>query len=474
MKPHTTIAIVLATVAGLSASIAAAKPSPVEAIAQLNREAMENYDLLDYEAAKKTLSNALALAKQARLGKHEVVAQTHIYLAIVTFSGFGDRDSAALQLLEAVEIDSSVEIPIAYRTRELDQLLTEARAEVTAQSAESTVPDVDCTLVRGIQHEPVHTAARGRAVVVTAYLGKEVAAHKVRLFFREAGVPSYREVPMSRGEQCAFVGQIPADAVSGDFLHYYVVALDKSSRVLAAKGSAGSPNIIDLAEVAADGGGGDDRAAALDDENPFVGRRELGDASVRDRLEVGGNAPRFFVAAAVGSGGGYYVNGLTESTRQGVGCCVAAAPFHVLPEIGWFVARQTAVSAAFRIGFPIGANIQGHSTGAPAGLVRVRHALSSHGAGLVINGAIGGGVVRNTVKLKAPHMGDPGMDTDTAAAGPLLVGAGAGYMTGAGRPVRLNLEVNALAGIPVVDSFQGVQPDFGVQVDFNVGVLFAF
>ena len=73
------------------------------------------------------------------------------------------------------------------------------------------------------------------------------------------------------------------------------------------------------------------------------------------------------------------------------------------------------------------------------------------------------------------------MDTDTTASGPFLVGGGIGYLMALSGPMQLVAELNALAAIPGGIKELGpcpgsgcVRPNFGVQADFNLGILLAF
>jgi hypothetical protein len=85
--------------------------------------------------------------------------------------------------------------------------------------------------------------------------------------------------------------------------------------------------------------------------------------------------------------------------------------------------------------------------------------------------ALGGGVIRQTVKL----LDQPeDMDVDTSAIGPLLVGGGMGYTLLLGGPARLNAELNMTMGVPVVSELGTAQLNFGIQFDVNVGLMFAF
>jgi hypothetical protein len=450
----------------------------VKRIEQKNREAMENYDLLDYEGAKKGLNEALAIAKRSRLERHPAKALTHLYLGILEYSGFGDEDSAILQFMEAVDIDPSVKVPAAYRTRELAALLERAREEVGAAAAASRAAppavgddpsspgagasSLNCRDVIGMQHKLVDAVTAGADRAVEVALAADVGAAKVSLYYRPPGDTAFTEVPMARRGDCEYAALIPGTAIRGEFLHYYVAALSGGGKVLAAKGSAGSPNIIEV-----QGGAGPSRAGGGDDENPLGVR---GGRSIGTSIGTGAEHD-FFLAFTIGGGGGY-VTGNTESTGDEVGCCFAPALFHVFPELGFYLSPRTALSAAVRLGFPIGANIDQHSPGAPSGMARVRHTLGADGTGIMLSGSLGGGVMRNTVKLKEPA--DPEMDVDTVALGPLIAGVGAGYVSALGGPMLFNVELNALAGIPIISELAGAQTEFGVQFDVNLGLLFAF
>src|SRR5690606_8712984 len=107
----------------------------------------------------------------------------------------------------------------------------------------------------------------------------------------------------------------------------------------------------------------------------------------------------------------------TEQQANDVKCCFAPGLLHVMPELGYYLSERTTVAVAVRLGFPIGANIPGHRPVAPAGLLRVRHNLSSGGSGVTVVGGVGGGVVSDTIALDgAPE----GMDTDVVSLGPVL------------------------------------------------------
>jgi hypothetical protein len=442
------------------------------------KEAMENFDLLEYEEAKKLLAQALATAKKAKLDRDPIVAQIHVRLGIVFFAGLQDPDAAKVAFAAAVELDPKVQIEAAYKTPDMQKLLEEARSGGgAAPSGGSALPggpgggdDGSCKGLTGIEHTIIDEAPAGAPVAIEARIGADVAATKVAVLFRAPGATDFTEVKLGKAGGCGYTGSIPTSALAGGIVHYYVAAYNKAGKVVASKGSSGAPNIIEVS-------GGSAATDDSDNENPLDkgGRGGGGAASgdggtVEGGVTVGGKKPTVFVAIVAGTGGGY-VTGKTEQAASEVKCCFAPGLLHLLPEIGVYLSPQMTVSLAGRIGFPIGANITGHSTVAPAALLRLRYGFGENGEGAQVSGALGGGIIRNTIGLTEA---DPEMDTDIAAIGPLLAGVGAGYIAGLGGPLKLTAEVQAIAAIPVVDEIDAARMNFGLQIDVNVGLLFGF
>ena len=68
--------VVAAVLVGSSAS--SARADTKADISSKSKEAMESYDLMDYDAAKKLLNQALATAKRAKLDKDPVTAKVYL------------------------------------------------------------------------------------------------------------------------------------------------------------------------------------------------------------------------------------------------------------------------------------------------------------------------------------------------------------------------------------------------------------
>lgn len=419
-------------------------------------EAMESFDLLEFEAARRQLGEAITLARKNKLDREPILARVYLNLGIVEFAGMKNRDGARRAFAAAVAIDPTIEIGVAYRTDPMADLLAAVKKEVAAARAEPSAAGGECGQIEGVEHEAIQQGRRGQTLPIAARVGDAVGAEGMSLFFRPAGVDSFTEVKMNRTGGCAYEAAIPAEAMKGDALQYYVAAM-RRGRMVSGSGSRTSPNIL---ELAGDGGeGAPDGAAGV------------------SKGAAAGGKKTFFVSLAVGTGGGY-VTGQTEVVGTDVNCCFAPALLHLFPEVGYYFSRRVSLSAAFRMGFALAADVQGHATAAPAGLLRLRFAPSESGEGLLVSAAAGGGIIRHTVKVEE-QMG--GADTDTTASGPFILGAGLGYLRSLSGAMQLVAELNVLAAFPAGIKEVGpcpgsgcVRPHFGLQGDINLGVLFAF
>ncbi|MEZ4368854.1 MAG: hypothetical protein R2939_21630 [Kofleriaceae bacterium] len=445
-------------------SVAVARPARADVRADVTakiKAAMENFDVFEYDAARKLLTQALAKAKKAKLQNDPLTAQIHLALGIVSFAGLQDEDAARLAFLDAAQIDPTIEIDPAYRTPEMAALLDEARAEFGGDGTPPppSTPAVDCAIISGIEHDLVESGTAGTSIEIVAYVGLDTPANRVVLSYRSQGAEAFDEVDMVATDECAYVGTIPGVALRGQIAYYFISAYGSGGKLVSQRGSDGSPNLVELAPGT---GGGDD-------EDPLGGGRR----DVPGGVVAGGKPAKVFVGVAVGSGLGY-VTGTTEQAANDVGCCLAPALLHFAPELGFALSPKVALSLVGRIGLPLGANITGHSPVAPAALLRLRYASGPGGDGAQVSGSLGGGILRNTIKL-GEAVGD-GMDTDIVASGPLLLGAGVGYAKAlsAGSKTKIVAALNVLVGLPVVDEVGQAAVNFGVQADASLGVQVGF
>ena len=486
-----TRAWVVAAVLALGASSAWADPKAE--VTSKTKEAMENYDLMDYDAAKKALNQALATAKKSKLDKDPITARVYLDLGLAAFAA-GDADGAKVAFLSAVQIDPKIQIEAAYKSPELTKLLDEAKSgagggggKVTTGGGGGTGPEepvadaVDCKEVKGFQHTIIDTAPAAAPQPIEVLLGADITPVKVSVFYRVEKATDFTEVKLSKQGDCKYTGAIPATAMKGSLIHYYVAALDGNKKAIASKGSSGSPNILELTAPVK-------KVVATKDDNedPINGKKGGGGGGGGGKIETdggnvsggvvaGGKKPKVMITVAGGTGFGY-VTGNTEGGNMVQQCCVGNSYVVLLPEIGYQVSDKMSIGIAGRIGLPLGANVNaegsaGHSTIAPGALLRVRFALSPSGEGIRVMGQLGGGVMRNTIKLTT---NTPGMDTDIVGQGPLLVGGGVGFLKRLSGKVSFVADLSALLGVAVVNKVSGVNVNTGFGADLSLGLAIGF
>lgn len=409
-------------------------------ILELHRDAMARYDEFEFEKAKDLLREAVALATEHGLEDEPIMARVYADLAVVYASGLNDRDGAERALTRAVGIDPAIEIDPAYKSPTLDEILADIKRRVAAEGARPEAGG-DCKAVTGIDHEPARGAEPGVPVRIVARVSPRLRASEVRLHYRGQGADGdYSYLRMAPDGGCSVAANLPRVVLRGPGVGYYIAAYDASGRVLAGDGTADAPHVIAVS------GPGAGPGSAV------------------------GAAPRVFVSVSAGSAAAF-LRGSTEQVDSDIQCCVAPELLHARAELGYFLTPQTSLSAAFRMGFPIGANLPGHAVAAPALLLRLRRAAEPGGTGLQLSAVLGAGYARHTVGLEAAMSGG---DTDTAAAGPLLVGGGTGYVMKLSGPLRLAADLDLLVGVPVVAEFLGAQTAFGVHLGFDLALVAAF
>jgi len=433
------------------------------------KAAMESYDLMDYDAAKKSLNAALASAKKAKLDKDPVAARIHLYLGLAAFAA-GDSDGAKTAFVAAATVDPKIQIDAAYKSPELVKLLEQAKAEAGGGSkhVEPTSDGTDCVSVKGLQHNIVDSGKAGGPQPIEALVGSDITPVKVSVMYRIEGATEFVEAKLVKQGSCKYTGAIPAGAMHGSLIHYFVAAYDSNNKIIAGKGSSGSPNIMELSGSAAIRG---------DEEDPINGRKKpskTGSTSVSGGVIAGGKPAKVFLAVTGGTGFGY-VTGDTEGGNTVQRCCIGNSLVVITPELGFYVNRKLSIGLAGRIGLPLGANINAkdattHSTIAPAALIRLRYGLTGE-EGIRVMGQIGGGIMRNTIKLE--KMASDG-DTDIVGQGPLLIGAGIGYSKKLAGHVQFILDVSALAGLAVVKEISNLKVNNGASADVQLGFAIGF
>src|SRR5688572_5012440 len=104
-------AAILSVSLGMPDSPRAQTPEALAKVRDLNKRAVDAYENLDLEEARKALMQALELCATEGLNRHSLKAQTHVNLAVVLVGGLKQRDAAIKQFQRALEIDPAIKVP---------------------------------------------------------------------------------------------------------------------------------------------------------------------------------------------------------------------------------------------------------------------------------------------------------------------------------------------------------------------------
>ena len=471
-----TLIVVLVTSLMLPTQEAKADEAIKAEIAQKITEGMSAYDLLEYEKAEELLLEAASLGVSNSIDD-PIVAQAFLDLGILYFSAADDEVRAKQAIDKAVEMNPTIEIPLDYRTPELQALIERARSDAGAPSQSSKGSDSkendsddedgsededekegdededleDPCEKETLTHELIDSVGTGEDLYLEAYISEEADVKKIKAYYRFEDDDEYKLRTLKKTEGCLYSGKISAKSIRGDLIYYYIVAVSKDGEEIDTKGSEEAPNIVDVED--------------LDEDDPLNNDEEQ-------------KLPKVYLGVNIGIGLGI-VSGQTEVQGSDIACCVAPEWLHIIPEIGYFITSKTSISGSFRGGLPIGANITGHATFAPAGYLKLRHTTKPGGLGFAFSGLLGGGVIRHTVSLRNPPSSN--MDVDTAAMGPFIVGAALGYIANLGGAVNLVMEVAALGSLTLGIEELGdcatgtcTRLNNGANIDFNLGVQIGF
>lgn len=104
-------------------------------VAMLNHEALEQYDLLEFDRAKKTLTGALKLAEEKSMLEDKNVARTQMLMAAVLAEGYKDPKAAAEWMRKALRTDPELKLPVNVTAKGVQKIYGQIVAEAAAEKA---------------------------------------------------------------------------------------------------------------------------------------------------------------------------------------------------------------------------------------------------------------------------------------------------------------------------------------------------
>src|SRR5262245_8158254 len=222
-----------ALVAAPAARAEAEDSAAVEKVTKLNKKAVDEYQNLNFEEARKLLKSAIDICTQSGLENHPVTARTYVHLGIVVFAGFKQREEAIKYFRKAMDIQADIKLDKILATPEVQEVYDEAVAQqAPAPPAPPKTPGA------GIEHEPVTESPQGSPITIKATVDPGLGAKKVVLSFSADGADDFAEKEMKEDPpgSGSFSAEIPSSATQGGVVDYFIEALGDNDTPITGKG----------------------------------------------------------------------------------------------------------------------------------------------------------------------------------------------------------------------------------------------
>jgi len=388
-------------------AVAHAQNGPaVEKLIQMNKKALDDYETLEWDSAKRTLLQALVFGKKSNLETHPMMARTYVHLGAVYIVGFNDKQKGLQSFQRALEIDPTIHIAKAMSTPELEDVFAQAsrgagggggadraaaepppdrgggegepspspssssgggrrrRAPIMESEAppppkpadeEDSEPDLPAR-INVLECPTKDETPPDRSVLIRCALAPNLPVTKLFLMYLEPGNEDFTPLQMEKTPKGWYAAKIPKKAVSGTSLRFYVEGRNDKGKAIVSNGRVDSPNVMlirekEAAETEQEMGGLKRRKEEnpLDEPDPTRAHRLLGRI---DRSKIGldtryGNRQWWF-GFSIGSGYGFAPAGgleaLPELQRRYVSGIAWEGGGHLAPEIGYQLGPNFAIS----------------------------------------------------------------------------------------------------------------------------------
>ena len=216
------------------ASSVAAQSNPQQ-LADANRAAMDAYNNLDIEAAKKQLEEAAKNAEKHGV-KGPALARTYANLGVVYVGGLSDNAAGLDAFVKALKEDPSVEPDPLVSTPEIQQVYTLAKRKVGGGAPRPEASPAPGPVEGNLEHVPPREQLSQTAVPIFVKVG-DLPVQTVKVFYRSLGMPEPKSTELRKmGDGYGVL--IPCTDVFEPNVEYFIVALDDEG---AQVGNAGTP-----------------------------------------------------------------------------------------------------------------------------------------------------------------------------------------------------------------------------------------
>jgi hypothetical protein len=385
------LALVCAGIVALPARTAHAQDqAAVDKLVQMNKKALDDFDTLDFDAAKRILLDALVAGKRAGLENHPVIGRTYIHLGAVYITGFHDKQKGMQSFARALEIDPAIQLSKGIETAEVTAAFAEAKRNAASNSADEAAALAPKKKRRGPIMEgqggasdeaappkpkkkrkngdeepdlPAHIGALDcpepddaiidKPLTLRCAVAPNLPVASVYLLYRAPGKEEYNEVQMTKTPKGWLSAKIPKKAVTGKSIQFYFEGRNADGKPVVANGGADSPNIVlvveeeSQSEVSKAGTGEEEENPLEENEGNQRPRLHLGHVDKeREGLDTRFGKRRWWIGFGVGSGYGYAKGNGFEAvnksieTDPGGSCAPNSTRFHCLqsaflPGLAW-------------------------------------------------------------------------------------------------------------------------------------------
>lgn len=277
-----------------------------------------------------------------------------------------------------------------------------------------------------------------------------LGARSVILRYRVSGKEEYSTRDAIRSPKGWYVATIKGNEIRGGSLQFYVEAYAPDNRVAGMSGNDVEPNVILIT--------GEFSGPSLD-EDPLARIQREKEAEQMEIVEGRHRpSPSLWFGVGMGSGIGWYPKRKLERRPDGEATGWATGGlFHLLPELGYNLTPNIAVSLQGRLQFVKTETQGGGNEAKPyskayAVLACIYFMTASHTSSWQLFGtaAVGGGTAFRLyaapVRSRDPSNDFP--NSDTVNGGPLVAGAGGGVNYHLTNYLALTAHVRSLAGFP--------------------------
>lgn len=231
-----------------------AAQSPMSRVLDLNREAMNAYQMLEIEQAREHLLSALQTAEAGNV-TGAPLARTYLNLGVIAVGGFGDNGAGMQYFQQALAIDGSVQLDPLTSTPEIQTVFDLARqraggggpsggggqggggASVGGQGGGGQGGG-GSSVGGNLSHRPVPEQLAQTAVPV--YIEAPSDAAQVYLYYKGHGMREFRRVEM-RSVASGYGYEIPCSDVYQPAVEYYIVAFASDGSPVGFAGSQSEP-----------------------------------------------------------------------------------------------------------------------------------------------------------------------------------------------------------------------------------------